>query len=270
MLVFLFVFLLGSPAFASRTAQPEKLPLRVVFLGGDWSAGSWTQPQDTVAARFAHHLEKFLNQKIESRSIPVQNLRDLPSKAKDALEQKGADYLFYFCDHSRTPVELAAQYYSPWPVQDGGVWNYLGRQIGAIRLGNKINSSGYPESILLNPMGEILRRTSQIATYFGAKFIFLWPGFTIAPVSWEAPVPEGWPYKILSFLDVLKSKPRISSERLNYYFRTNSVVHVSNLQIGNYYSAIRESGDPNHQFSSKAVSDKVGEMLATSVVSQEF
>lgn len=272
MLAFLFVFLLGSTTYASgnQTAQPEKLPLRVVFLGSAWSAGTWTKPEESVAARFGQYLGKYLNQKVDVRSVAVRDISEVPTLAQAELSKKQADYVFYFCDHSARPIEFASRAYAPWKSEGDGFLDYLGRQIGAIRLGSKINGSGYPEDILLNPMTEVMRQSSQIATYYGAKFILLWPGFSIAPFSWDAQVPEGAKFKALTYLDFLKSKPRISSERLNYHLRMKGVSHIANLQLTNFFQALRDSADANVAFTSKDTSDKVGEMLATSVVSQEF
>lgn len=270
MLSFFFVFLLGSASHATPTAQPESLPLRVVFIGGEWSAGTWTKPKETVSGRFAHHLERFLEHKIQFRSAVVHDISEVPTKTAEELKKSTADYVFYFCDHSSRPVEYASRQYAPWESNGEGFFDYLGRQIGAIRLGSKIGSSGYPEDILLNPMTEIMQQASRVATFYGARFILLWPGFSVAPFSWDVQLPGGWPYRALSLMDFFKSKPRISSERLNYHLRMKDVAHVSNLQLTNYFSALREAGDLSSALQSHSTSDKAGEMLATSVVSQEF
>lgn len=272
MFAFVFGLLLSFQTLASVPARPSSAPLRFIFLGGYWSAGSWAKFEEAVPARFQRHLEQYLGRKIEIRSALVNNPAELPQQMKAMLREKPADFVFFFCDHSGVPIYLASQSLTLWKSEEPTLGGLLNREIGAIRLGSKMRKSPLPEDILLNPFSEIMTIARREASVSGTKFVLLWPGFPITPGSWEMPTPNTFPESLISVLDYFKPKPRVSSERMLLHFRRREIPIVTNLQISRYFSAIREADKENSTetiFSAKTADD-VGKMLAASVLSSEF
>lgn len=256
---------------ASVTAHQSLPPVRVIFLGSEWSAGVSLKPEEQLATHFARHLENFLGRKVEIRSVAVAEPAQMPAQLNALLLEKPADYVFYFVDHSGIPIALASEQMAPWTSTGKSFGYYLNQQIGAIRLATSVRKNPRAESILLNPLTDLMQKMSGVTVRFGAKFVLLWPGFAISPMSWASTIPDQWPVSLTSYLNVFKPKPRISSERLTLHLRRSGVPFVANLQISNYFSALRkENRDPQPAIWSVKAKDDIGRMLATSLVSMEF
>jgi hypothetical protein len=263
-------------AFQVKAAVPNahrnESKVRIVFIGGEWSAGQWAKNDESVPSRFRRYLEEYLKAKVEIRTAQVSNLASLPVQINFLLKDKIADYVFYLCDHSGVPVTFASEQLAPWNPMGDRLSNYLGKQIGAIRLAMGMRKSTIPEDVLLQPFTDLMRRSSGAAIRFGAKFVLLWPGFPITQMSWATDIPNHWPNQIASYLDYIKTKPLVSSERLMLHLRRNNIPYVANLQVSRYFSSIRqkEPDKVNAAIWSPQAADAVAKMLATSVVSTEF
>lgn len=248
-------------------------PLRVLFFGGEWSSGNWLSSEDAVASRLKVHLEKYLNRKVVMRAHPApKDLRELDGQVLAKLSEEPADYVFYFCDSSHTPVSFAAEDLAFWNVQGDSFWDQLGRQIGMIRLALQMRKSPRPEDVVLRAFDGVMSRLNRSSSSFGAKFVLLWPGFPISALSWNLPVRGRWPVSMVPYLDILRPQAFVSADRLMLNLRKSGVPAAVNFQISAYFTAIRANADSNslQRMVSADTQDDVAKMLATALVAQVF